>query len=73
MKYMDNMLTVLEAAKQCDRAPETIRRWIREEKVSAQKLGMMWYIDAEDLKQNQENRIKDGNGRNAEERENLHE
>ena len=60
---LNNLLTVLEAAEACNRAPETVRRWIREKKVSAIKLGLMWYIDAEDLKRFQQVSLLTGDGR----------
>jgi len=43
------MLTVLEAAKQTGRNPETIRRWIREGKLRAHKVGTRHVIDERDL------------------------
>lgn len=43
------MLTVPEAAKRTGRHPETIRRWIREGKLAARKVGTQHVIDEEDL------------------------
>jgi excisionase family DNA binding protein len=43
------MLTVPEAAKRTGRNPETIRRWIREGKLRARKVGTQHFIDEEDL------------------------
>ena len=57
---LNNFLTVLEAADQCNLTPETIRRCIREKKLHAIKLGMMWYIPAQDLTQFQESRLVTG-------------
>lgn len=43
------MLTVPEAARRCGRNPETIRRWIREGKLPADKIGTQWFVDELDL------------------------
>ena len=43
------MLTVPEAAHSTGRNPETIRRWIREGKLPARKVGTQHLIDEEDL------------------------
>lgn len=43
------MLTVPEAARTTGRNPETIRRWIREGKLPARKVGTQHLIDEEDL------------------------
>ena len=43
------MLTVPEAARQTGRHPETIRRWIREGRLRAHKVGTQHVIQAEDL------------------------
>lgn len=45
----NDTLTVMEAAKKCKVNPETVRRWIREEKLPAQKLGQVFYIRSEDV------------------------
>jgi len=45
------MLTVPEAAKRTGRNPETIRRWIREGKLTARKVGTQHVIEEEDLAQ----------------------
>jgi len=39
------MLTVPEAARRTGRNPETIRRWIREGRLAAQKVGTQHVID----------------------------
>jgi excisionase family DNA binding protein len=43
------MLTVPEAAKRTGRNPETIRRWIREGKLRARKIGTQHVIEEQDL------------------------
>ena len=43
------MLTVPEAARQAGRHPETIRRWIREGRLRAHKVGTQHVIEADDL------------------------
>jgi excisionase family DNA binding protein len=42
-------LTVPEAARRAGRNPETIRRWIREGKLTAAKVGTQHIIDEADL------------------------
>lgn len=43
------MLTVPEAARRTGRNPETIRRWIREGKLRAHKVGTQHVIDEDTL------------------------
>jgi excisionase family DNA binding protein len=43
------MMTVAEAARRAGRNPETIRRWIREGKLTAWKVGTQHVIDEDDL------------------------
>jgi excisionase family DNA binding protein len=43
------MITVPEAARRTGRNPETIRRWIREGRLPARKIGTQHLIDEEDL------------------------
>src|ERR1700675_2466554 len=43
------MLTVPEAARRAGKNPETIRRWIREGKLPARKIGTQHQIDQDDL------------------------
>jgi len=45
------MLTVAEAARRAGRNPETVRRWIREGKLTAWKVGSQHVIDEDDLTQ----------------------
>jgi len=56
------MLTVPEAARRAGRNPETIRRWIREGKLTAWKVGMQHVIDVDDLT----NTLRAGNLRGRE-------
>jgi excisionase family DNA binding protein len=43
------MITVPEAARRAGRNPETIRRWIREGKLRAHKVGTQHVLDEADL------------------------
>ncbi len=43
------MLTVPEAARRVGRNPETVRRWIREGKLEARKVGTQHVIEERDL------------------------
>lgn len=43
------MLTVPQAAKRIGRNPETVRRWIREGKLRASKVGTQHVIEEHDL------------------------
>lgn len=43
------MLTVPEAARRSGRNPETIRRWIREGKLRARKVGTQHVLEEDDL------------------------
>ena len=49
MYHATTMLTVPEAAKRTGRNPETVRRWIREGKLRAHKVGTQHVIDERDL------------------------
>lgn len=44
------MLTVPEAARIAGRNPETVRRWIREGKLRARKVGTQHVIEEDDLR-----------------------
>jgi excisionase family DNA binding protein len=48
---MRDLMTVREAARECKRATETVRRWIWEGKLPAQKLGNQLFIKKRDLVQ----------------------
>jgi excisionase family DNA binding protein len=43
------MITVPEAARRAGRNPETIRRWIREGRLPARKVGTQHVIEEEEL------------------------
>lgn len=43
------MITVPEAAKRVGRNPETVRRWIREGRLRATKIGTQHVIEEQDL------------------------
>lgn len=43
------MLSVPEAARRARRNPETIRRWIREGKLPARKVGTQHFLEEADL------------------------
>ena len=44
-----DMLTVSEVAKRCNVNPETVRRWAREEKVPACRVGGMLFFRSKDI------------------------
>ena len=46
---LQHVLTVPQAARRTRRNPETIRRWIREGKLPARKVGAQHVIDEADL------------------------
>lgn len=46
---MMTMLTVPQAARRVRRNPETVRRWIREGRLPATKIGTQHIIDERDL------------------------
>ena len=45
----ERLLTVREAARRCGRTPDTVRRWIRDGKLPAQKLRNQLFIQLADL------------------------
>jgi excisionase family DNA binding protein len=49
MYHTTTMLTVPQAARRTGRNPETIRRWIREGKLHASKVGTQHVIEERDL------------------------
>lgn len=46
---VDELITVREAARACRRTPETVRRWIWDGKLPAQKLGKQLFVRRADL------------------------
>ncbi len=46
----EDLLTVRDAAKVCGRDPETVRRWIWQGRLAAQKLGNQLFIRRQDLR-----------------------
>lgn len=59
---LTDKLTVSEVAKACRRSPETVRRWIREEKIPAVKLGLVWFIARRDLERFKQTRLYSAHG-----------
>ncbi|MCY3845537.1 MAG: helix-turn-helix domain-containing protein [Acidobacteria bacterium] len=47
--YYNMMITVPEAARRTGRNPETVRRWIREGKLPARRVGTQHFIDEDAL------------------------
>lgn len=45
----ENLITVREAAKECQRTTETVRRWIWDGKLPARKLGNQLFVRKADL------------------------
>lgn len=45
----EELINIREAAKQCGRNPETVRRWIWSGKLRAEKLGNQLFIKRDDL------------------------
>ncbi len=46
---LEDLITVREASRECRRAAETVRRWIWEGKLPAQKLGNQLFVRRADL------------------------
>jgi len=49
MPINDNWLTVQEAAKESGYHPERIRELIREDKIKARKISILWLVDRKSL------------------------
>jgi excisionase family DNA binding protein len=54
-----DLVTVREAARECGRTTETVRRWIWDGKLPAQKLGNQLFINRADLRR-MASAVKDG-------------
>lgn len=59
MYHATTVLTVPEAAKRTGRNPETVRRWIREGKLRAHKVGTQHVIEEQDLEAMQDSPYPD--------------
>ena len=46
---MRDLLDVRQAAARTQRDPETIRRWIRDGRLTATRIGRRWMVEAEDV------------------------
>ncbi len=46
---MPKMLTIRDASLRLNRCTEVVRRYVREGKLPAYKLGLMWYVRPEDV------------------------
>ena len=57
--HATTVLTVPEAAKRTGRNPETVRRWIREGKLRAHKVGTQHVIEEKDLEAMQDSPYPD--------------
>lgn len=60
----EELVTVREASRQCRRTTETVRRWIWEGKLPAQKLGNQLFVKKADLARV----CPEGKGRNTADR-----
>lgn len=45
---LHKLLTIRDASRRLNRCSEVVRRYVREGKLPAYKLGLMWYIRPED-------------------------
>ena len=45
------MLTIREVAAELDRSTEQVRRYVREAKLPARKMGMQWFVDPGDVEE----------------------
>jgi excisionase family DNA binding protein len=49
MAQATEKLAIKDVARELSRSLEQVRRYIREGKLPAEKLGMQWFVDPEDL------------------------
>ena len=61
------MLTIKEVAVEFDRSIEQVRRYVREGKLPARKMGMQWFVDPGDVEEFRAGR----RGRDSEEADQL--
>jgi excisionase family DNA binding protein len=45
----NRMLTIRDASRKLNRCTEVVRRYVREGKLPAYKMGLMWYVRPEDV------------------------
>ena len=50
MADINSELTLLQVSRELDRSLEQVRRYVREGKLPAHKLGMQWFVKSRDLK-----------------------
>ena len=50
MNNSSNEVTLLQVARELNRSLEQVRRYVREGKLRAHKLGMQWFVNRQDLK-----------------------
>lgn len=46
---LDDFISIREAAKECGKHPETIRRWVWHGKLNAKKLGNQLFVEKNEL------------------------
>jgi excisionase family DNA binding protein len=46
---LNQMLTIRDASRKLNRCAEVVRRYVREGKLPAYKMGLMWYVRPEDV------------------------
>lgn len=49
MVELSDKLTLKEVARELNRSLEQVRRYVREGRLPAQKLGMQWFVERRDL------------------------
>ena len=47
----NSMLTIRDASQKLNRCAEVVRRYVREGKLPAYKMGLMWYVRPEDVEE----------------------
>jgi excisionase family DNA binding protein len=46
---VETMLTIRDASRRLNRCAEVVRRYVRDGKLPARKMGLMWYVKPEDV------------------------